>query len=86
MQVWVDGPDVKTIVTSGLLSPSLTGIPYDTVGIPPDIPVEPGQDAFDVALTVINGTLAKSKRMGKPGRYYTDGKKPVSVPLCILQK
>lgn len=87
MQVWVDGPDrVIAIVTSGLLSPSLNGIPYDTVGIPPDIPVEPGQDAFDVALTVINGTLAKSKRMGKPGRYYTDGKKPVSVPLCILQK
>lgn len=87
MQVWADGPDrVMAIVTCGLLSPPLNGTPYDMVGIPPDIPVEPGQDAFDVALTVINGTLAKSKRTGKPGRYYTDGKKIPSVPLCILQK
>ncbi|MCX7726569.1 MAG: S41 family peptidase [Chitinispirillaceae bacterium] len=89
-QVVLMGPDsVLAKVTNSLIIPlGDSAVSYDSIGIAPEVQIKEGEDAFDVALDLIEQTTPPAKRTflakagRRPGR--TDFCSILPEPLLIV--
>jgi carboxyl-terminal processing protease len=60
-QVILTGPDSGLAKITSVQLEAMSGETWNGIGIAPDIKVEAGEDAIDIALGLLNGTLSKRR-------------------------